>query len=174
MFSALSNDATQPTPVKAAKVACGTSKKKSDNSTLSNRKFIRHPAELPVFYHRAKCTNAYSTPCFENNLVGLSFESKDPVEPGTILDITVRTCNEDHTFQGQVVRINRVGNRYEIGLCFNSESHAFRARMIEQICHIETYRRRLCEIEGCSIDIERAAKEWIEMFSAQFPKLFTK
>ena len=174
MFSALSNNATQPTRVNAGKVAYGTSKNKTDKSTSSSRKFIRHPTELPLFYHRAKNTKAFSTPCFENDLVGLCFESNEPVDLGTILDVTVRAHNEDHTFQGQVVRISNVGNRFEIGLCFNSESHAFQARMIEQICHIETYRRRLCEIEGCSIDIERAAKEWIEMFSAQFPKLFNK
>jgi hypothetical protein len=174
MFFAPSNEATQPTPVKADKGPCGTWEKKSDQYTPSNRKFIRHPSELPLSYHRAKCTHIESIPRFENDLVGLSFESNEPVEPGAILDVTVRAYNEDHTFQGQVVRILYLGNRYEIGLCFNSESSAFRVRMIEQICHIETYRRRLCEIEGCSIDIDRAAKEWIENYSAQFPKLSTK
>jgi hypothetical protein len=174
MFFAPSNAATQPAPVKAGRRPYGTWKKKSDQPTPSNRKFIRHPTELPLSYHRAKCTPIESIPCFENSLVGLSFEGNEPVELGAILDVTVRAYDEDHTFQGQVVRILYLGNRYEIGLCFNSESSAFRVRMIEQICHIETYRRRLCEIEGCSIDIERAAKEWIEMFSAQFPKLSTK
>jgi hypothetical protein len=174
MLSARSNEAIQPTPVKADKGPCDTWKKKSDQSTRRNRKFIRHPTELPLSYHRVECTQVESTPRFENDLVGLSFESNEPVEPGAILDVTVRAYNEDHTFQGQVVRILYLGNRYEIGLCFNSESSAFRVRMIEQICHIETYRRRLCEIEGCSIATERAAKEWIEMYSAQFPKLSTK
>jgi hypothetical protein len=174
MLFARSNEVTKLTPVKAGKVLCGIWKKKSNQATPRNLKFIRHPTELPLSYHRAKCTPIENISCFENNLVGLSFESNEPVEPGAILDVTVTVYNEDHTFQGQVIRLLNLGNRYEIGLCFSSESSAFRVRMIEQICHIETYRRRLCEIEGCSIDFERAAKEWIEMYSAQFPKLFTK
>lgn len=141
-------------------------------SCHDKRKFISHPCEFPIRYRRAQCSHSALNMFVENPFVGLSFQSNEAVESGTVLDVTIRVGCEDHTFQGQVVWTRQLGKCHELGMYFAQEDDAFRVRNLEQLCHIEAYRRRLCEIYGCTINIDCAAQEWIERFSAQFPKLF--
>ncbi len=176
MLYAHLNSVYHPTPIAACntpcKICCATLQRSFDKFLRhNNRIFIHHPAELPISYRLAKCTNILAPSFEENSFVGLSFESNEPVQPGTVLDVAVGAYHEDYEFQGQVVWTHRLEQLYQLGLCFNNERDAFRARMIEQTCYIEIYRRSLCEIEGRTIGIERAAREWIEKYSAQFPKL---
>jgi hypothetical protein len=135
------------------------------------RKFISHPVEFPIRYRRAECAHSAGNTLLENPFVGLSFRGDEAVDCGNILDVTISVECEDHRFQGQVVWIRDLDKCYELGLCFVYEDDAFRVRNLEQICHIEIYRRMLCEINGGAVDIDVAAREWIERFSAQFPKL---
>ncbi len=175
MLNAPANNAIQPTLIKAGGVSSDNSENRLDNSEYhDSQNFIQHPIGLPISYRCVKCTKTQSTSFGGNVLVGLSFEVAEPLEPGTILDVTVRIYDEDHTFRGQVIWIHHLEQHYQLGLIFNNESDAFHARMIEQACYIETYRRRLSITEGRPVDIECAAQEWIEKYSAQFPKLFPK
>lgn len=151
---------------------CPAKKRRVKFPYHNKQRFIPHPGEFPISYRRAECTHSAINIPVENPYVGLSFQGDDAVESGTVLDVTIRVGCEDHTFRGQVVWVRPLDRRHEFGLCFAHEDDAFRVRNLEQVCHIEIYRRRLCEINGCSIDVERAAQEWIEKFSAQFPKLF--
>jgi hypothetical protein len=41
--------------------------------------------------------------------------------------------------------------------------------MVEQVCHIETYRRTVAGTEGRELSAEQAALEWIAKFAASFP-----
>ncbi|MOA51515.1 hypothetical protein D3C78_1746750 [compost metagenome] len=45
----------------------------------------------------------------------------------------------------------------------------FRARMVEQICHIEHYRRKQERELGAPLPAERTALEWIAQHAANFP-----
>jgi len=172
MFYALTNDTPKSSLIRARKPLHRPLGKGLQKCLYHNkRKFIHHPGELPISCRRAECTRASAKPFVENSFVGLSFNGREAVEPGTILDVTVNLCDEDQTFQGKVVWIRHLDHYYNLGLCFADEEDAFRVRMIEQVCHIEVYRRRLCKNEGHNIDIALAAQEWIEKFSAQFPKL---
>jgi hypothetical protein len=50
-----------------------------------------------------------------------------------------------------------------------AESEAFRARMVEQICHIERYHRQQLS-DGRFVSEEEAAIEWIAKYAGQFPR----
>jgi hypothetical protein len=41
--------------------------------------------------------------------------------------------------------------------------------MVEQLCHIEHYRKEVRDTEGRILDGEAAAREWISKFAAKFP-----
>jgi len=41
---------------------------------------------------------------------------------------------------------------------------------VEQICHIEQYKRDMRDQEGRELTGEQAAYEWIERFAAEFPQ----
>lgn len=136
----------------------------------NNRNYICHPAELPLTYRTVRTPishNEYSGKQF----MGLSFESADSFPLGSYLDLTVRVCSEDCSFQGQIEWIDQEEGHYALGICFNNEADAFCARMAEQIGQIEIYRRHRCDEEGYCIDRDQATRDWIEKYSAHFPKL---
>jgi hypothetical protein len=58
---------------------------------------------------------------------------------------------------------------YELGVEFLDQDDAFRARMVEQICHIETYREQVQQTEHRELSPEQAAHEWISKFAEAFP-----
>ena len=45
----------------------------------------------------------------------------------------------------------------------------FRARMVEQVCHIEQYRHEILKNEGRKLSSEAAALEWIQKYAPLFP-----
>ena len=60
---------------------------------------------------------------------------------------------------------------YEVGVEFLAEDDMFRARMVEQVCHIEHYRKAVKAKEGRRLSREEAALEWIAKHAADFPKV---
>ena len=58
-----------------------------------------------------------------------------------------------------------------MGVEFLDRDDSFRARMVEQVCHIEQYKRQVLETEGRVLNGEQAAKEWIRRYAASFPNL---
>jgi hypothetical protein len=63
---------------------------------------------------------------------------------------------------------------YVTGVSFYSKNDAFRMRMLEQICHIEVYRKAVLANEGRELTSEEAAAEWIACYAASFPDLLPK
>jgi hypothetical protein len=58
---------------------------------------------------------------------------------------------------------------YCIGVQFMDEADAFRARMVEQVCSIERYRREVEAKEGRRLTRDEAAQEWIRRYAGRFP-----
>ncbi len=105
------------------------------------------------------------------SLGGLSFISSQKLQ---ILD-RVRVCipvlQKENYLTGLVVWCEKAGKGYEIGLEFDSSQEIFRLRMIEQICHIEHYRREVNSQQGRVLSTEEAAKEWISEYAGDFPAM---
>jgi len=57
------------------------------------------------------------------------------------------------------------GGQYTVGVQFLESEEAFRVRLVEQICHIENYRREVAQGEGRELTSEEAALEWISRFA---------
>ncbi|MNW12508.1 hypothetical protein D3C71_2102140 [compost metagenome] len=55
-----------------------------------------------------------------------------------------------------------------IGVAFTDEENMFRARMVEQICLIEQYRKQREEAVGHALAPEAVAQEWIALHAADF------
>lgn len=105
------------------------------------------------------------------SLGGLSFLSARKLD---ILD-RVRVCipilQKDNYLTGLVVWCEKAGKGYEVGLEFESSQEIFRLRMIEQICHIEHYRKEVELRQGRKLTTEEAAKEWISEYAGDFPAM---
>ncbi len=139
------------------------------------RKFIRHPSDVHIQVTMDWADDEYDDLNNEtlNNvsLGGLSFISKHALEIRQKIKICIPVLETENTLTGSVVWCEKSSNGYEIGLEFDDTKEIFRLRMIEQICHIEHYRKEVERIEGRELSADEAAKEWISRYASDFPAL---
>jgi len=136
------------------------------------RQFIRHPIDVPV---EIGISGADPPACYHTHdisLGGLAFRSGCAVTPGQSVDIGIGLVQPPFRARARVAwcRPHPLSG-YELGVTFLDADDAFRARMVEQLCHIEDYRLSVQRIEGRELDVDAAAAEWIEKYAAQFPEI---
>ena len=103
------------------------------------------------------------------SLGGLSFISKQAIKVGQNASVCIPILQQDNYLGGTVVWCEKSNAGYEIGIEFEGSKDVFRLRMIEQICHIEHYRKEVKLVEGRELSSEQAAKEWITRYADGFP-----
>ncbi len=144
-----------------------------DNTTV--RKFIRHPAGVPiqVSLDWAEDENDETVDQTITNvsLGGLAFISHKPLELLERVRVCIPVLNQENFLVGNVVWCEKSGGGYEIGIEFEKSKDVYRLRMIEQICHIEHYRKEIARVEGRELNAQEAAKEWITKYAGDFPPI---
>ena len=142
-----------------------------DNTTI--RKYIRHPSDVPIEVSLdlvADDSDDTEDKTLTNvSLGGLSFISKQPLRAGQIASVSIPILKQDTNLVGTVVWCENSDSGYEIGVEFEGSKDVFRLRMIEQICHIEHYRKEVKHVEGRELSSEQAAEEWIKCYADDFP-----
>lgn len=132
--------------------------------------FIHHPAGFPIECKRLWFGDTDKGADIGNNDIGLIFDSEKYVKPGLTIEITIPLRNEIEKFRGKVVLVRHNGDFYEIGMWLRRHADASRARIVEQICHIEAYLKEKKFREGpYVINRERAAEEWISKYASSVP-----
>ena len=142
-----------------------------DNTTI--RKYIRHPSDVPIQVSldlvADDSADSEDTTLTNVSLGGLSFISKQPLKVGQNASVCIPMLQQDNYLGGTVVWCEKSNAGYEIGIEFEGSKDVFRLRMIEQICHIEHYRKEVKLVEGRELSSEQAAKEWITRYADGFP-----
>lgn len=135
------------------------------------RRYLRHSSSIPIEFDIAdmakggkECLNDISTG-------GLSFRARRAVAIGSYIDIRIPLVEPSFHVRGNVVWCRPRGIRYDVGIRFNTEETAFDARMVEQVCHIEDYKREILHSDGRKLTSEQAAFEWIRNYAKEFPEL---
>lgn len=133
------------------------------------RSFIRHPSDIPIDV--SPDNNPEGSPEMLINIShgGLSFRSQASLLPGTIVDLRVNMPNRDTRVRARVVWSREADNGYDMGVEFMNSADLYTMRMVEQICHIEHYRRKVRLEQGRELDAEQAAMEWISKNASDFP-----
>ncbi len=133
------------------------------------RSFIRHPSDIPIECQVEKAQAESKQQLKNVSFGGLAFTAAKPVEIGA--EIKVRIPGVEPAFEvvGQVAWCRQESDLYMVGVQFLDQDDSFRARMVEQVCHIEHYKSEVQEKEGRSISGEEAAKEWIRKYAKDFP-----
>lgn len=140
-----------------------------------NRRFLRHPSDIPIeFSMPSEERAAEQGNVHDVSVGGLAFESECCPDRGAVIAIRIPFVHPAFETQGRVVWCRDQDGRYEVGVQFLSSSDAFRARMVEQVCQIERYKREVREREGREIDGDAAAQEWIQKNAAGFPRTGTE
>ncbi len=135
------------------------------------RKYIRHPSDIPIEFDLNDGVHSHQESLNNVSLGGLSFQSQTPLPIGRSVTIRVPFVKPAFVTQGRVVWCKRQGMSFDIGLELLDKDDAFRTRMVEQICHIEHYKREVYKTEGRHLTGQEAALEWIGKFAHLFPDL---
>ena len=144
-----------------------------DNTTI--RKFIRHPVDVPIQVSNSWAEDEDDESLDQTitnvSLGGLAFVSPEPLNVLDRVRICIPILQRDNTLIGNVVWCEKCGAGFEIGIEFEKSRDAFRLRMIEQVCHIEHYRKEVLRCEGRELSAQEAAGEWIAKYAGDFPAL---
>ena len=133
------------------------------------RHFIRHPADIPIEV-TAGDQLVHATRHIHNvSLGGLAFQSDGELEPGIIVEVRIPFVRPIFETKARVVWCRVREGGFELGVAFLDPEDAFRARLVEQVCHIENYRKVVYQAEGRLLTAEEAAMEWISKYASQFP-----
>ncbi|CAK0765108.1 PilZ domain-containing protein [Gammaproteobacteria bacterium] len=134
------------------------------------RAYIRHPLDMPIELELEK--NPSSDPRLQNiSMGGLCCRSGEHLTPGSRVRVRVPCVDPPFESEGSVVWCRHREHDYDVGIRFNVPEDAFRARMVEQICHIEQYRQKVFRTEGRSLNGDEAAQEWITRYASRFPTM---
>jgi len=134
------------------------------------RHYVRHPSDVPIAWSLEDIAIDGAEYLKNVSEGGLAFMSTAEVGLGAIVNIQIPAVDPKVILRGVVVWCSPCeDHQFEVGVRFVDENNHFRMRMVEQICHIEHFKREILETEGRVISGEEAALEWIRRFAKDFP-----
>ena len=135
------------------------------------RRYIRHPSDIPIQFVLGDVVahkKDYLTNISEG---GLSFRAYTYIEPGSSILIQIPISDPTFEATGVVVWCRENSGQFDVGVKFTDMKTEFKVRMVEQVCHIEQYKKEVQEKEGRELTGEEAAMEWIRAHAADFPSM---
>lgn len=137
-------------------------------TTTAMRSFIRHPTDIPieVRFEEQAC-NRESLRNVSRG--GLCFQHPQAISVGTKILVRIALTSPPFEACCRVTWCQAEIGSWQVGVEFLDQEDLFRARMVEQICHIEHYRRAMREEQGRILSGHEAALEWIEKHAGAFP-----
>ena len=135
------------------------------------RKFIRHPSDIPIEVNiiSKKASEQHSEPMSNISEGGLAFHSTTTLDLGTVIVIRIPIVEPTFEVRARVAWCEKDNDIYDIGVEIIDEEQAFQIRMVEQVCHIEHYKKKVLESEGRDLSGKEAAVEWIKKYAHSFP-----
>jgi hypothetical protein len=135
------------------------------------RQFIRHPVDVPVEIGTNDSNPLSSLHTHDISLGGVALLSGFSVPAGARVRIRIPYVQPAFEAHARVAWCQPHEGGYELGVTFLDAEDAFLARMVEQILHIEDYRKSVRRLEARELSAEEAAEEWIAKHAAQFPEI---
>ena len=133
------------------------------------RQYIRHPANIPIEV-KARDQETHDTHNTVNlGAGGLAFRSDREFAQSEVVEIRISFVQPPFDVKARVAWCKPHGNGFELGVEFLNRDDAYMTRMVEQVCHIENYRKATLHAEGRQLSSEEAAREWIGKYAAGFP-----
>lgn len=138
------------------------------------RRFIRHPSGIPIEV-RALSEPATGAAGGSGERIrdigfgGLAFAGPARFQERATVEVRIPMVDPAFQTRGEVVWCRPRGDGYETGLRFDRESDLYTLRMVEQVCHIEHYRREVARREARALTSDQAAAEWISLYANAFP-----
>ncbi len=137
------------------------------NANDERREFIRHPVDVPIHIALQSDDALQYISMSDVGEGGVAFLTNVAFENGVVLKVTVPHINPPFEASCIVCWRKIAGDQFEVGVKFLDANSRFRVRMVEQVCHIEGYRKQAAK-EGRVLSCEESAQEWIGKYAADF------
>ncbi|KPK39651.1 MAG: hypothetical protein AMJ69_05070 [Gammaproteobacteria bacterium SG8_47] len=134
------------------------------------RTYMRHPSDVPLDFRLRSEGDAHSEHLNDVGCGGLSFNCAVALNQGDLVEIRIDVVTPPFEAMGRVAWCRARGEQYLVGVAFLDQDDLYRARMVEQICRIERYKKEIYEREGRELDGQEAALEWIDKYAQYFPE----
>lgn len=132
------------------------------------RSFFRHPTDIPLEVQHDQ--HPADRRILRNvSHGGLCFRYARRLAPGETVTVRIPSVSPPFEAASRVVWCQTEGDSFQVGVEFLDQQDLFRARMIEQVCQIENYRRDMHAKHGRALSSQEAAVEWISRFARSFP-----
>ncbi|HEX6037501.1 PilZ domain-containing protein [Longimicrobium sp.] len=139
------------------------------DTATNPRRFIRHTADVPIEVRAVPGAQAVVQHGTNVSEGGLAFVSDACLDAEGTIEVRIPEVDPPFEAHARVVWCRPEGDRYLVGVQFLDAADTFRARMVEQVCTIEKYRKDVHEQEGRELDAQQAAAEWIQKYAGRFP-----
>jgi len=135
-----------------------------------SRLFVRHPSSIPIHVNLEEVVDDCNY-LRDVSLGGLCFVANTAIDEGAIIQIHIPIVHPRFSARARVAwsKPRAQGEGFDTGVEFLNTDTAFRARMVEQVCHIEEYKAKILRDEARTLNSEEAALEWIRKHAAEFP-----
>ena len=133
------------------------------------REFIRQTIHVPIEVRAISDQRMELQESVNVSFGGLAFNTDRCPRDGEVIEIHIPTVDPPFTARGRVAWCRQEEGSYLVGVAFLDASDAFRARMVQQVCSIENYRREIEAEEGRKLTTPEAAAEWISRYAGRFP-----
>lgn len=135
------------------------------------RAYLRHPADIPIEIAAEAAAPPAGRRLKDVGAGGLACESALPLAVGALVSVKIPIVRPPFETRGRVVWCKGRNAHFDVGIQFITTEDAFATRMVEQICHIEHYRKEIRKTDGRKLDADEAAREWVSKYAADFPGL---
>ena len=134
------------------------------------RNFLRHPTDIPIEIVPGDKSRVQGKQKLTNlSHGGIAFQSATALVEGDHVQININCVEPRFSAQGIVKWCRPNGDKFDLGIEFAHPDDEFKARMVEQVCHIEQYKKEVLIKQGRELTGQQAAMEWIELYAAVFP-----
>ncbi len=134
------------------------------------REYIRHPAEIPIEFQLDSPSPNHNETLANISRGGLAFHSHTALTVGAVILIRIMLRQPAFQARARVAWCHTSDAGFDIGVELLDPDDAYRARMVEQLCHIEHYKQMVLHTQGRNLNGQEAALEWIDKFAEQFPQ----
>lgn len=138
------------------------------------REYLRHAVDVPLEITSVSTPSARVNRGVNVSFGGLSFMFDEPLPIDQVLTVRIPTVKPPFEASARVIWCRPEGDKYLVGIQFLEATAAFRARMVEQVCFIENYRKAMLEQQGRALTTDEAATEWIRKYAGNFPDTETR
>lgn len=135
------------------------------------RQFVRYPVDVPAEIRFINGEVAKEERVKDVSLGGLCINLPECPAVGSRMTVSIPLIDPKFRTGVEVVWCARRGEGYDVGMRLLDPGDRFDVRIMEQMCHIEAYRRWVEVTEQRRLSPDQAANEWISKFSSNFPNL---